>query len=173
METGLKFILSSILLCITATLFIAINFVYKDIFKVKYEELPEINNVEAFDDQLEYMGITETIRVSKYNSHLGFQMNYEVDKFNVSLQSNSSVYFYLLDNEDIYLRVEKLNKEEYYNSYNKGILEELNNSYKYKYKYLRNNKSYYKLTIKNFDSKDYDYLDLRFKYMSDSFDISN
>ena len=107
METGLKFILSFILLCVTATLFIAINFVYKDVFKVKYEELPEINNVEAFD------------------------------------------------------------------SYNKGILEELNNSYKYKYKYLRNNKSYYKLTIKNFDSKDYGYLDLRFKYMSDSFDILN
>ena len=104
---------------------------------------------------------------------LSFTDLIELDKFNVSLQSNSSVYFYLLDNEDIYLRVEKLNKEEYYDSYNKGILEELNNSYKYKYKYLRNNKSYYKLTIKNFDSKDYGYLDLRFKYMSDSFDILN
>lgn len=173
METGLKFILSFILLCVTATLFIAINFVYKDVFKVKYEELPEINNVEAFDDQLEYMGIIETIRVSKYNSHLGFQMNYEVDKFKISLQSDSSVFFYLKDNEDIYLRVEKLTNKDYYDSYNKKRIDEIVNGYKYQYQYLRKNKSYFKITIKNLNSEEYSYLDSRFNYMTNSFDILN
>lgn len=171
METGLKFILSSFLLCVTATLFIAINFIYKDVFKVEYNKYPEINNVEVFDEKLEYNGIMETIKFAKYKSHLGFQMNYELDKFEPSLQSDSSVYFYLKDNKDIYLKVEKLSRRDYYESYNRENSKKNNNDSIYKYDYLRNNKSYFKITIKNLDNQDYSYLNSKFEYMTNSFDI--
>lgn len=173
MKTGLNVIIYSFLLCVVATLFISINFIYKDLFKVKYEELPEINNVDVFDSELDNNGINEIIKVSKYKSHLGFQMNYEVDKFKISLQSDSSVFFYLKDNEDIYLRVEKLTNKDYYDSYNKKRIDEIVNGYKYQYQYLRKNKSYFKITIKNLNSEEYSYLDSRFNYMTNSFDILN
>ena len=171
METGLKFILSSFLLCVITTLLIAINFIYKDFFKVEYNKNPEIKNVEVFEEEFEYNGIIEKINVANYKSHLGFQMNYEVDKFKPSLKSDSSVYFYYKDNVDIYLKVEKLNRRDYYDSYNKDNSQKDNNDSIYQYDYLRSDKSYFKITSKNLDNQDYSYLNSRFEYMINSFYI--
>lgn len=171
METGLKFILSSFLLCVITTLLIAINFIYKDFFEVEYNKNPEIKNVEVFEEEFEYNGIIEKIKVANYKSHFGFQMNYELDKFKPSLKSDSSVYFYYKDNVDIYLKVEKLNRRDYYDSYNKDNSQKDNNDSIYQYDYLRSDKSYFKITFKNLDNQDYSYLNSRFEYMINSFYI--
>lgn len=173
MKTGLSIILSSIILCVITTLFISINFIYDDAFKVKYKNIKEVSNIESFQTKIDYNGNTETINASIYKSHLGFQINYDVDKFDVSLKSNSSVYFYYIDNKEVYLKIEKMNKKEYYESYNNDNHEYSINGYNYNYKYLKNNKSYYKLTIKNLDSNNNTNLDARFSYMIETFYILN
>ena len=98
-------------------------------------------------------------------------MNYELDKFKPSLKSDSSVYFYYKHNVDIYLKVEKLNRRDYYDSYNKDNSKNDNNDSIYQYDYLRSDKSYFKITFKNLDNQDYSYLNSRFEYMINSFYI--
>ncbi len=171
MKTGLKIIFSSLLICIIITLIIVINFLYGGIFKVNYNHQPEIQSVETFESKINIKGIDEIIKVSKYKSHLGFEINYEVDKFRVSLQSDASVYFYLRDNKEIYLRIEKVNEKDYYESYNMNIFNETINNFNYNYTYLKDNETYFKITIKNAVDSKYDDLNERFNYMVENFYI--
>jgi hypothetical protein len=126
---------------------------------------------EKFNDVIYIEGEEETINVAKYNSHLGFSINYDVDLFSLNVKNDSRIIISFKEDNTIYLSIEKLEKNDYLELYKKESISKEVDNYMYNYTYLRNNNSYYRLTTVVPNNSEYEDLYIRLNYMIDSFTI--
>lgn len=162
-------------LILVISLFVGINLLYNKDNIVNNNQTFDKSNVENLNydlDKIMIEGREETIKVVKYNSHLGFSLSYDVEKFKPSVLSNGVVEFTYYENEEVKLRVEKLNENDYYEKYQTNREDEIIDNNKYSYKYMRKNNSYYRLVKVNpIDLQSYN-IDVRIDYMTSKFDIN-
>lgn len=162
-------------LILVMSLFVWINLFYNKDNKVNNNQIFDKSNVENLNyklDKIMIEGVEETIKVVKYNSHLGFSLSYDVEKFKPSVLSNGVVEFTYYENEEVKLRVEKLNENDYYEMYQSNRDDEIIDNNKYSYKYMRKNNSYYRLVTIMPNSLEYSDMEYRIGYMNSNFDIN-
>lgn len=96
-------------------------------------------------------GVNKEVKLKTFVAALGYAVDYLYESFTPVKVSNTSLVIMNNDDHNIFLKIEVLNEDNYYDQYEsslKGVydsLEELDN-YKYEYKFFRGNGLFLKIT---------------------------
>lgn len=123
-------------------------------------------------DSIMIEGMEETFDAKIYSSHLGYSLKYQDDLFNISVLSNSSVVLNYINDDSNYIKIEKLNQNDYYDAYNNYSGSYSLDGYNYSCTFLRANGIYLKITKCINESSEYqEGLGIRMNYTIDSIDF--
>lgn len=126
------------------------------------------NNNEQKIVSIMIEGRNESVYVKTYSSHLGFKIDYDIDNFTANHLSNGAVLLANIYDSNIFVKVEKLNEDEYYQQYENLEKEEVIDNYIYTYKFFRGNNIYLKITNCILNNPEYEGLNSRMEYMRNS-----
>lgn len=157
-----------VILIVVISLFVSINITHKH-----KDNTSKNSNVRyEYIDSIMIEGMKEEIKVSKYNTHLGFSITYDVERFDPVLLSNGIVEFRYINNKDIKLIVEKMTESTYYENYNKNITEEIVDNLKINYQYMKKDNDYFRLIIQVPNNQEYLDCYTRIDYLINSFIVN-
>lgn len=85
------------------------------------------------------------VNVKEYNSYLGFSFDYILEYFSLDILSNNTILLSDLNDENNYLKIEKLNEIDYYKETEKKDEELVDGFYK-KYHFIKGKDLFLKIT---------------------------
>lgn len=107
--------------------------------------IPKVNkNIEPlvkdtlYKDTIYIDGKEITVYTIEYISHLGFKIKYESSKFDIKHLSNGALFITSEEDENNYVKIEKLQQGEYYKQYEKlNLKEDIVDNYLVNYHFLK------------------------------------
>ena len=98
---------------------------------------PLVNDI-LYKDIIYVDGKETTVYTVEYITHLGFKVKYDSSKFNVKHLSNGALLITSEDDENNYVKIDKLQKNDYYKQYEKlNLNEDAVDNYLVNYRFIR------------------------------------
>lgn len=152
----------------------------KDVFRLNKNTTTNVvmdsSNENLIDDKLVVNGKEKDIKVLEVVSHLGFSIRYQDSMFSLTRLSNGAYKFSLINDENNYVLIDKLQEKEYYKAYKElNSKEYIKNNYLISYKFLKGNVlTFLKITKSvNVETQEYEEINANLDYMISSLTLTS